>query len=255
MKAFRISSHLKFNHEDYNIEKYVQEFGEFRPKQLKVENNLKNKKTTVCKICNRSFTIRSMAMHLKWSHSLKTERYVEKYGEFRPTFIKNKYESDKSDIKCKICNEKMMHRRQLMHHLTKKHPNVSKREYVLEHELKGVVPLCKCGCGKETNFNINKDNYFNEYIKGHWNWVKPGYFSHKHETKMKIREARIEILKKGNFFQKISESEIEFQNFLKSHIDIETNNRTVLHGRELDIYIKSLKLAIEYNGIYFHSDK
>ena len=38
-------------------------------------------------------------------------------------------------------------------------------------------------------------------------------------------------------------------------IDIETNNRTILDGQELDIYIPKLKLAIEFNGIYWHSEK
>jgi hypothetical protein len=32
-------------------------------------------------------------------------------------------------------------------------------------------------------------------------------------------------------------------------------DRTVLNGKEIDIYIPSLKIGIEYNGIYWHSDK
>lgn len=32
------------------------------------------------------------------------------------------------------------------------------------------------------------------------------------------------------------------------------NDRTILGGQELDIYIPELKLAIEYNGVYWHSD-
>lgn len=34
-----------------------------------------------------------------------------------------------------------------------------------------------------------------------------------------------------------------------------SNNRRLLHGRELDIYIPSLQVAFEYNGIIWHSDK
>ena len=34
-----------------------------------------------------------------------------------------------------------------------------------------------------------------------------------------------------------------------------SNNRRLLHGRELDIYIPSLQIAFEYNGIVWHSDK
>lgn len=34
---------------------------------------------------------------------------------------------------------------------------------------------------------------------------------------------------------------------------VERHNRTILSGKELDIYIPSKKLAIEFNGIYWHS--
>jgi hypothetical protein len=36
--------------------------------------------------------------------------------------------------------------------------------------------------------------------------------------------------------------------------DIKVSNRTVLHGQELDIYIPEKKLAIEFNGTYWHSN-
>lgn len=38
-------------------------------------------------------------------------------------------------------------------------------------------------------------------------------------------------------------------------LEIEESNRTILGGRELDIYIPSLKIAIEYNGLYYHSER
>lgn len=37
------------------------------------------------------------------------------------------------------------------------------------------------------------------------------------------------------------------------NIEYECNNRTILKGKELDIYIPSKRLAIECNGIYWHS--
>jgi DNA-directed RNA polymerase subunit RPC12/RpoP len=33
------------------------------------------------------------------------------------------------------------------------------------------------------------------------------------------------------------------------------NNRTVLAGRELDVYIPSMRLAFEYNGVYWHDEE
>ena len=48
--------------------------------------------------------------------------------------------------------------------------------------------------------------------------------------------------------------EIFVQNILNEYsIKYETNIRTILSGKELDIYIPSKKLAIECNGVYWHS--
>ena len=38
-------------------------------------------------------------------------------------------------------------------------------------------------------------------------------------------------------------------------LEYENNNRSILNGKEIDIYIPSLKLGIEYNGIRWHSEK
>ena len=37
--------------------------------------------------------------------------------------------------------------------------------------------------------------------------------------------------------------------------ECERNNRTILNGKEIDIYIPSLKLGIEYNGLRWHSER
>lgn len=51
----------------------------------------------------------------------------------------------------------------------------------------------------------------------------------------------------------VSNSEIEVQKFVKSiGCEIETNNRKILNGKELDIFIPSLNKAIEFNGKYWH---
>ena len=43
--------------------------------------------------------------------------------------------------------------------------------------------------------------------------------------------------------------------WLDSIIEVEKNNRSVLKGKELDIYIPSKKIAIECDGVYYHSEK
>lgn len=53
-----------------------------------------------------------------------------------------------------------------------------------------------------------------------------------------------------------SPNEIEVVNFIKKHYNkkIETKNRVILDGKELDIYLPDLNIAFEYNGVYWHSE-
>jgi len=53
----------------------------------------------------------------------------------------------------------------------------------------------------------------------------------------------------------ISHLEKEVVDFIKSlEIDFIENDRKILNGKELDIYIPSHNLAVEFNGIYWHSE-
>ena len=57
--------------------------------------------------------------------------------------------------------------------------------------------------------------------------------------------------------QGTSRQEIEVYNFIRMNLPgkkILKNDRNVLSGRELDIYIPSLKLAIEFNGLFYHNN-
>lgn len=53
-----------------------------------------------------------------------------------------------------------------------------------------------------------------------------------------------------------SVAEQEILSYVKSIVDCEviSRNKTVLGNREIDIYIPDLNIAIEYNGIYWHSE-
>lgn len=53
-----------------------------------------------------------------------------------------------------------------------------------------------------------------------------------------------------------SQDEIKIKNFLSEYIEVDHANRNILKNRaEIDFYIPSLNLGIEFNGLYFHSDK
>jgi len=54
----------------------------------------------------------------------------------------------------------------------------------------------------------------------------------------------------------VSNNEKEVTNFIKSlNIDMIENNKSILNGKELDIYIPSKKIAVEFNGLYWHSEE
>lgn len=54
---------------------------------------------------------------------------------------------------------------------------------------------------------------------------------------------------------KISKSEIELGEYITSlGVDCEFNNKKILDGKELDIFIPDKNIAVEYNGLYWHSE-
>lgn len=291
-----------------------------------------------CKICNEEQTIRSMAMHLRWAHSMKTDEYVSKYGEFRPKNIELNNIKQNSVLECKLCNEKMMNNRQLMCHITKKHKNITKEEYIIKYILNDIHPTCKCGCGEKvkilTNGKNNNSNsssqYHVDYIKGHWDWVKPGYHYHNEETKLKMSQSAIKRIQNDKLnniinpwhshealIQRNKNNWIKMQQRIKKQNNIEClnedlsvskknhdvfkfkclkcnhewdqisfyprchkcnpptyfgtsleekklvdfiqgikicNSRNIISPFELDIYLPNNNVAIEYNGLYWHSE-
>lgn len=54
-----------------------------------------------------------------------------------------------------------------------------------------------------------------------------------------------------------SQREYQLQQFIASIYDgpLETNNRSLIAPREVDVYLPELSLAVEFNGTYWHSDE
>jgi len=52
-----------------------------------------------------------------------------------------------------------------------------------------------------------------------------------------------------------SQAEQEVLEFVKQYYpNVENPNRTILDGKHIDIYIPEIKLGVEYNGLYWHSE-
>jgi hypothetical protein len=53
----------------------------------------------------------------------------------------------------------------------------------------------------------------------------------------------------------VSNPELELYVFMTSlGFDVEQSNRTLLRGKEIDLYVHSRRLAVEFNGLYWHSE-
>ena len=118
--------------------------------------------------------------------------------------------------------------------LIKKYPEVMQ---VIDHH--DGLPIFKCSCTdpkcskcQERTFEI-----------GYWM-----YYERKFVYKTEICPVKNTIYRNKN-----TNIELFVQNILDAHsVEYVTNNRNILSGTELDIYIPSRNLAIECNGIYWH---
>ena len=117
--------------------------------------------------------------------------------------------------------------------ILERHPDI------ISFDIKSRVATCSCpdaSCGlcQERQFEID----FSEYQSRLTNNI-PLCTNQYHLQPHNIRGTYIETF---------------IRNILDTHnIEYECNNRSVLSGKEIDIYVPSKKIGIECNGIYWHS--
>jgi len=101
----------------------------------------------------------------------------------------------------------------------------------------------------EPLFTLDEYHGSDEY---HWKCKKCN-----HKFSFIIEDGHIPICRQCHPFEKnpYSKGEKELVGWLKTmKIHIDENNRNLLDGKELDIYIPDKNIAIEFNGIYWHSE-
>lgn len=140
----------------------------------------------------------------------------------------------------------------------------------------GVNNALKIPCIVEIIKNKNKLNYFNR-VKSvlEFNKIKPLFdvynISNRHWTEKYnfkclncnyIFEHALHKIPNSIYCEKCNpdrkktlENELfEFLSSLQPSLLITRHDRTILHGKELDFYFPKKKLAIEFNGLYWHSE-
>ena len=105
---------------------------------------------------------------------------------------------------------------------------------------------------KEKGYSINEDDYVDFKTR----------IDIKHDSCGNIMSRTPEVFCRDNgslcpicYPSNVSAEEISLRNYIKS-IDgtIIMNDRTILNGKELDIFSKNDMLGFEFNGLYWHSD-
>lgn len=220
------------------------------------KRNISNVK---CKICKRTYKINGFDSHLRHTHDLTTKEYREKYGEYRPKYLKYEKRADKLDgkYKCEICDEECASERHLSHHVRTQH-DIKKRQYVIEYIFENELPTCECGCGEEVTI-LNQHPYHRTHLPGHNVYMHLGK-KRSYNSRMKMRKAARKRMEEGNgtFYNSgPSEDEQLIADFISEYYDgpiIQSDTET-LSGLEIDILLPEKNIAIEYNGSRFHSDQ
>lgn len=73
---------------------------------------------------------------------------------------------DFSNHACLLCTFVSINRKSFGMHLSYHHKNETIKSYTIQHELNGIIPTCKCGCGNLVSWHKTKYK-FNSYITGH----------------------------------------------------------------------------------------
>jgi G:T-mismatch repair DNA endonuclease (very short patch repair protein) len=253
ISSYGLSNHIKYLHRDKTVDEYVSEFGEFRKNKLKKEIPPKRKTiNVVCEICNKTCATVGMSNHLRDSHGLTTEQYLNLgHAEFRPKYIDYNKRSKENDFKCLICNESNFASHQhFAHHVVKEH-NLKITDYAQIYIFNNEIQLCKCGCGKPVSLSP-RPPYKLTYVSGHNENPMLGK-RHKTESKVKMRDKSIE---RGLSNVKLTDTkpELEFKAFLnENNIDFIPQHPTK-YGI-IDFYLPDFEMYVEIDGTYWHPTK
>lgn len=215
-----------------------------------------------CGICSKVVPASGMGSHLFHKHpEHNSDSYSNKYGEFRKKYLRLAEEVKKSEIVCKICNTPQKSHKSLLHHIHTH--DINWQEYFVKYFFEGVHPTCACGCGERVSLLRHGKNEKGEQafartmLPGH-HGHKPGYRINSKKQKEQMRASAIKRMqnKEGGYFcSGPSKAEQSLYRFIKTLApDAVQSDKEILSGLELDIVIPSLKIAIEYNGGYWHSD-
>ena len=208
----------------------------------------------------------------------KTKEFKEFIKEHNPMKNQEVKEKLKETNLKKYGVDNPMKNEEIKKKVSETHKRISKdyQEKVKETNLKkyGVSnPLSNPEIHKKTVLTKRFNNYYNRILK--FPDVEPLFTLEEYhgsdeyrwkcntcgnEFSFRIEDGKIPICRKCNPYQKnpFSKGEKEIVTWLKSilpeEVEIIENDRKILNGKELNILIPEKNLAIEFNGLYWHSE-
>jgi len=167
------------------------------------------------------------------------ETNLEKYGNINSLVNEKTLEKtfktmiEKYGVKYSAQNKELMNNISETLQKTRIKNVLEKNENIIEIDYDKSTYVVKCDQNKEHNFTIN---------------------THLYCTRKKFNIPICTIC--NTISSNISGPEIIILNFIKENYngEIILNCRSVIKPYELDIYLPELKLAFEYNGLYWHSE-
>lgn len=268
-----LSSHLRFKHPDMSSERYLSEFGDFRINSAKAKNYQIGKSLVKCKLCGEDceYTPTALSFHLKKVHGISKEEYILthlmdgkqdscKCGCGTPTKIKSYFfphtteyvsghnrstlgykfsENSKAKMKAKAVARaeqfKANGERMPWHSkdaLEKRGVNFHKKSIGSKELRYGVTVLSETGCKIEFSCNRCKSTY-SQYHSAYFTCLKCNP-------------------------PKKSKMQLEVYDYIKRElnmVDATMDHRKTFSGNmEIDIFIPSKSIGIEFDGLYYHSE-
>jgi len=247
ISGYGFTNHLKTH--GVSTDEYVSKFGEYRKSKLKPIKEHKRKINRItCKICNKEYASVGMSGHLRDTHNMTTDEYIDIHGEFRPGYIRYKQKVDENKIVCLECNTIHGSERMLTFHLRMDH-KMTRKEYTIKHVFNYEKQYCKCGCGQEVKI-LYSHPYRREYITGH----NPNGMTGRHhseESKLKMSKSAAKRILNNVGITSSTKIEIQFMDILNNN-DIQYEHQVLADYGVIDFYLPDYDLYIEIDGIYWH---
>ena len=231
-KFSSLNTHIQFHHKEYNSKKYYDEF-------CKKEGEDK------CRICGKQTEYRGITVgYLNYCSKTCSHQTKEFKNKFKST-IENKTEQEINEWRTKIKESRLKNNGSYISEKEKE----NRRNQSLEH-IKEYLEHSNCKLvNVESNKNIKKVIYCCNICNRTFSNVRSLIDRYSRENNYKLCPVCYNR-------KSISRPEKELASFIKETYsgNILRNDRTLLKGNELDIYLPDKNLAFEMDGLFLHMD-